>query len=50
MPMSVCHLPLRIVLFLSLIAPEEIQYEISNLKTGNAVGPSSIPVSILKIL
>ena len=36
--------------FLSPITPEEIETEISNLKIGKATGPSSIPVSILKIL
>ena len=42
--------PPRDSFFLSPIAPEEIETEISNLKIGKAVGPSSIPVSILKIL
>ena len=36
--------------FLSPITTEEIETEILNLKIGKAVGPSSIPVSILKIL
>jgi len=36
--------------FLSPITTEEIETEISNLKIGKEVGPSSIPVSILKIL
>ena len=42
--------PPRDSFFLSPITPEEIETEISNLKIGKAVGPSSIPVSILKIL
>ena len=36
--------------FSSPITPEEIETEISHLKIGKAVGPSRIPVSILKIL
>ena len=36
--------------FLSPITPEEIETEISNLKISKAVGPSSIPVSIPRIL
>ena len=43
-------LPPRDSFFLSPITPEETETEISNLKTGKAVGPSSIPVSIFKIL
>ena len=42
--------PPRDSFFLSPIAPAKIETEISNLKIGKAVGPSSIPVSILKIL
>ena len=42
--------PPRESFFLSPITPEEIETEISNLKIGKAVGPSSIPVSIFKIL
>ena len=42
--------PPRDSFFLSPVGPEEIQTEISNLKIGKAVGPSSIPVLILKIL
>ena len=33
----------------SPITPEEIETEISNLKIGKTVGPSSIPVSVLNI-
>ena len=36
--------------FLSPITTEEIETEILNLKIGKAGGPSSIPVSILKII
>ena len=42
--------PPRDRFFLSPITPEEIETEISNLKIAKAVGPSSIPVSIFKIL
>ena len=42
--------PPRDSFFLSPITHEEIETEISNLKIGKAVGPSSIPVSIFKIL
>ena len=42
--------PPRDSFFLSPITAEEIETEISNLKICKAVGPSSIPVSILKIL
>ena len=42
--------PPRDSFFLSPITPEGIETEISNLKIGKAVGPSSIPVSILEIL
>ena len=37
-------------LFLSPVTTDEIQLEIAKLQTGKAVGPSSIPISILKIL
>lgn len=36
--------------FLSPITPEELECEISTLKTGKAVSPSSTPRSILKLL
>ena len=42
--------PPRDSFFLSPITPEEIETEISKLEIGKAVGPSNIPVSILKIL
>ena len=37
-------------LFLCPVTAGEIQFEIAKLQTGKAVGPSSIPISILKIL
>ena len=37
-------------LFLCPVTADEIQLEIAKLQTGKAVGPSSIPISILKIL
>ena len=37
-------------LFLCPVTADEIQLEIAQLQTGKAVGPSSIPISILKIL
>ena len=37
-------------LFLCPITVGKIQFEIAKLQTGKAVGPSSIPISILKIL
>ena len=37
-------------MFLSPVTTDEIQLEIAKLQTGKAVGPSSIPISILKIL
>ena len=36
-------------LFLCTVTADEIQLEIAQLQTGKAVGPSSIPISILKI-
>ena len=42
--------PPRDSFFSSLITPEAIETKISHLKIGKAVGPSSIPVSILKLL
>lgn len=42
--------PLRNGFFLSPVTSEEIETEKSNLRIGKAVGPSSMPVSILKIL
>ena len=37
-------------MFLCKVTADEIQLEIAKLQTGKAVGPSSIPISILKIL
>ena len=37
-------------LFLCPVTAGKIQFEIAKLQTGKAVGPSSIPISILKIL
>ena len=37
-------------LFLCPVTAGEIQFEIAKLQTGKAVGPSSIPISVLKIL
>ena len=45
MPPSICD-----SLFLSPVTTDEIQLEIAKLQTGKAVGPSSLPISILKIL
>ena len=46
--MSLCHICDS--LFLCQVTAHEIQLEIAQLQTGKAVGPSSIPISILKIL
>ena len=45
MPPPICN-----SLFLCPVTADEIQLEIAKLQTGKAVGPSSIPISILKIL
>ena len=48
--MSLCHLPYAIVCFCAQVTADEIQLEIAKLQTGKAVRPSSIPISVLKIL
>lgn len=45
MPLPICD-----SLFLSPVDTDKIQLEIAKLQTGKAVGPSSIPIAILKIL
>ena len=45
MPPPICN-----SLFRCPVTADEIQLEIAKLQTGKAVGPSSIPISILKIL
>ena len=45
MPPPICN-----SLFLCPVTADEIQLEIAKLQTGKTVGPSSIPISVLKIL
>ena len=45
MPPPICN-----SLFRCPVTADEIQLEIAKLQTGKAVGPSSIPISVLKIL
>ena len=48
--MDYLHSPIKDSFFLFPTTRREIEVEISNLRTGKAVGPFSIPIDILKII